>query len=61
MDKIYVVYWSQSGNTKAMADSIGKGIMNAGREACGAKVMDREGLICQGAPDACRHQKCKSF
>lgn len=26
MDKIYVVYWSQSGNTQAMAEAIGRGI-----------------------------------
>ena len=33
MDKIYVVYWSQSGNTQAMAEAIGKGITEAGKEA----------------------------
>lgn len=33
MDKIYVVYWSQSGNTQAMAEAVGKGIKDAGREA----------------------------
>lgn len=33
MDKIQVVYWSQSGNTKAMAEAVGKGIQGAGREA----------------------------
>lgn len=33
MDKIYVVYWSQSGNTEAMAEAIGKGITAAGKEA----------------------------
>lgn len=33
MDKIYVVYWSQSGNTQAMAEAIGQGITEAGREA----------------------------
>lgn len=33
MDKIYVVYWSQSGNTMAMADAIGKGIEEAGKAA----------------------------
>lgn len=33
MDKIYVVYWSQSGNTLAMAEAIGQGIRDAGREA----------------------------
>lgn len=33
MDKIYVVYWSQSGNTQAMAEAVGKGIADAGKEA----------------------------
>lgn len=33
MDKITVVYWSQSGNTQAMAEAIGKGITGAGRQA----------------------------
>lgn len=33
MDKIYVVYWSQSGNTQAMAEAIGQGITDAGKEA----------------------------
>lgn len=33
MDKIYVVYWSQTGNTQAMAEAIGKGIADAGKDA----------------------------
>lgn len=33
MDKIYVVYWSQTGNTQVMAEAIGKGIADAGKEA----------------------------
>lgn len=33
MDKIHVVYWSQSGNTQAMAEAIGKGVQDAGKEA----------------------------
>ena len=33
MDKIYVVYWSQTGNTQAMAEAIGKGAVAAGKEA----------------------------
>ena len=33
MDKIYEVYWSQTGNTQAMAEAIGKGITAAGKEA----------------------------
>lgn len=28
MDKIHVVYWSQSGNTQAMAEAIGKGVQD---------------------------------
>lgn len=33
MDKVYVVYWSQSGNTQAMAEAIEKGVTAAGKEA----------------------------
>ncbi|MCI5937000.1 MAG: flavodoxin [Eubacterium sp.] len=33
MSKIHVVYWSGSGNTKAMAEAIAKGIEGAGAEA----------------------------
>lgn len=33
MDKIYVVYWSQTGNTEAMAQAVGNGIVSAGSEA----------------------------
>lgn len=33
MDKVYVVYWSQTGNTQAMAEAIGKGVTDAGKEA----------------------------
>ena len=40
MDKIYVVYWSQSGNTQAMAEAIGKGIQDAGKEAAVIYVGD---------------------
>lgn len=34
MDKIYVVYWSQSGNTQVMAEAVGKGIMNFNEKTC---------------------------
>ena len=33
MDKVYIVYWSQSGNTQAMAEALGKGVTEAGKEA----------------------------
>lgn len=33
MSKINVVYWSQTGNTAAMAEAIGRGITEAGGEA----------------------------
>lgn len=38
MDKVYVVYWSQTGNTQAMAEAIGKGVRDAGKEAVVAFV-----------------------
>lgn len=33
MSKIYVVYWSQTGNTAAMAEGIREGVVAAGGEA----------------------------
>ena len=33
MDKVIVVYWSQTGNTAAMAEAVGQGITEAGKEA----------------------------
>ena len=33
MDKSYVVYWTQTGNTLAMANAIAEGISEAGKEA----------------------------
>ena len=31
MDKVYIVYWSQTGNTQAMAEAIAKGVTDAGK------------------------------
>lgn len=33
MDKVYIVYWSQTGNTQTMAEAIAKGVTDAGKEA----------------------------
>ena len=33
MDKVIVAYWTQTGNTQAMAEAIGEGITEAGKEA----------------------------
>lgn len=33
MEKIYVIYWSQTGNTQAMAEAVGRGITLEGKEA----------------------------
>lgn len=33
MDKIIVTYWSQTGNTQAMAEAIGEGIEETGKKA----------------------------
>lgn len=38
MEKLYVVYWSQTGNTQAMAEAIGEGISEAGKEAVVVEV-----------------------
>ncbi|MDO5146652.1 MAG: flavodoxin [Eubacteriales bacterium] len=33
MENVYVVYWSQTGNTKEMAEAVGRGIESAGKKA----------------------------
>lgn len=33
MEEIYVIYWSQTGNTKEMAEAVGEGIETAGKTA----------------------------
>lgn len=38
MEKVYVVYWSQTGNTQAMAEAIGEGITAGGKEAVVTEV-----------------------
>ena len=49
MSKISVVYWSQTGNTEAMAEAVGAGIAKAGKEAdvvevSSASMEDLEGF-----------------
>lgn len=38
MDKIYVVYWSQTGNTEAMAKAVARGIRSEGKESAVVEV-----------------------
>ena len=38
MEKVFVVYWSQTGNTQAMAEAIGEGIAAAGKESVVTEV-----------------------
>jgi flavodoxin short chain len=38
MSKIFIVYWSGTGNTKRMAEFIGKGVTDAGKEASVVEV-----------------------
>lgn len=40
MSRIYVVYWSQTGNTEAMAEMVGQGIQEAGKEAAVVQVSE---------------------
>ena len=40
MNKIYVIYWTQSGNTQEMAEAVGKGVEAAGKEAQVVSVLD---------------------
>lgn len=38
MKEIYVIYWSSTGNTQAMAEAIGEGIEKAGKKTCVMEV-----------------------
>lgn len=40
MDKIIVAYWTQTGNTGAMAEAIGQGITGAGKEAAVMQISE---------------------
>lgn len=40
MDKINVIFWTQTGNTQAMAKAIGEGIEEAGKEAAVTAVFN---------------------
>jgi len=50
MDKIYVVYWSGTGNTEIMAQSIKEGIEGAGKSAEVVSVSDL-------SPDVLKEEK----
>ena len=49
MEEIYVVYWSQTGNTKEMAEAIGAGIEEAGKTA---KVVEVGSISAEVLKDA---------
>ena len=38
MNQIMVVYWSQTGNTEAMANAVAEGIRKAGKDALVTEV-----------------------
>ena len=57
MSKITVAYWTQSGNTKLMADAIAEGIVAAGKEARVAEIselsaseLENEAVFALGCP-----------
>lgn len=57
MEKIYVVYWSQTGNTKEMAEAVGAGITEAGKAAevvevgsVSPEVLKEEAVFALGCP-----------
>ena len=38
MDKVTIVFWSQSGNTESMANAVAEGVTAAGKEAVKDKL-----------------------
>lgn len=57
MNQIMVVYWSQTGNTEAMANAVAEGIRKAGKDALvtevsniSADALKDAGVFCSGMP-----------
>ena len=50
MEKIYVVYWSQTGNTLAMAQAVAEGIKEAGKEAEVVDELKKASAFALGCP-----------
>ena len=68
MDKVTIVFWSQSGNTESMANAVAEGVTAAGKEAVVVDVASaslddlksckrfRNGLSCNGSRSARRRR-----
>lgn len=57
MDMIIIAYWTQTGNTKAMAEAVGEGVEIAGKKADVRHISEgvhgqpeRGAGICHGLP-----------
>lgn len=68
MDKVTIVFWSQSGNTESMANAVAEGVTAAGKEAVVVDVASASlddlkaakgfcnGLSCNGSRSARRRR-----
>ena len=50
MSKIMVVYWSQTGNTQAMANEVAEGVKEAGKEGAAVEVSSITPDVLKDAP-----------
>lgn len=57
MSKVFVVYWSQGGNTARMAEAVGEGVREGGKEpvvleadAASAEELKEAGVFALGCP-----------
>ena len=58
MNQIMVVFWSQTGNTEAMANAVAEGIREAGKDALVTEVShisarERDGAVCDRGGGIC--------
>ena len=65
MNQIMVVYWSQTGNTEAMANAVAEGIRKAGKDALvtevshiSADALKDAGVFALGCPDGGMERGC---
>ena len=55
MAEVKIIYWSGTGNTAAMAQSVADGVA-----AAGAEMIEAEGIIANEAPDADAQAACEA-
>ena len=58
MDKVTIVFWSQSGNTESMANAVAEGVTAAGKEAMWKDLQQVRQSLCLALMDGAMDSGC---